>query len=60
MWKNSIIDNIVSRENQKDTRIFLEQQNKKEITDLRTPLHYKIKENFQSKFLKTRKMEKQT
>lgn len=58
MWKNSI--KIVSRENKKGTRIFLEQQNKKEITDLRIPLRYKIKENFQWKFLKTRKMEKQT
>lgn len=38
MSKNSIIDKIVSRENTKDTRIFLEQQNKKEITDLRIPL----------------------
>lgn len=38
MSRNSIIDKIVSRENKKDTRIFLEQQNKKEITDLRIPL----------------------
>lgn len=38
MSKNSIIDKIVSRKNKKDTRIFLEQQNKKEITDLRIPL----------------------
>lgn len=58
MSKNSI--KIVSRENKKDTRIFLEQENKKEMTDLRIPLHYEIKENFQWKFLKTRKMEKQT